>query len=190
MQQDFILSECFRGAASAFSMINQQLKRDGYAASIDPSIFIWLASITEPETRDTGTIRLEIVPNHRGRPSTTRARSLNSSGILSRGRAAGDRPHIRGLAEARHSASFAREGLSVLIINMTFFTPRAEKIGDNWRKLTGAPWSVDQAPSPRTGANRPACPAGKRREALRVTTAPSEQPSAAMAGRAEMACRT
>ena len=29
---NFILSECFREAASAFSMINQQLKRDGYAA--------------------------------------------------------------------------------------------------------------------------------------------------------------
>ena len=69
-QANFILSECFREAASAFSMINQQLKRDGYAASIDPSIFIWLANITEPETRDTGTMRLEIVPNHRGRPST------------------------------------------------------------------------------------------------------------------------
>ena len=37
----------------AFSMINQQLKRDGYAASIDPSIFIWLANITDPEMRDT-----------------------------------------------------------------------------------------------------------------------------------------
>jgi len=35
-----------RKAASAFSMINQQLKRDGYAASIDPSIFIWLANIS------------------------------------------------------------------------------------------------------------------------------------------------
>src|SRR5436190_17651078 len=69
-QANFILSECFREAASAFSMINQQLKRDGYAASIDPSIFIWLANITEPETRDTGTMRLEIVPSHRGRPST------------------------------------------------------------------------------------------------------------------------
>ena len=69
-QANFILSECFREAASAFSMINQQLKRDGYAASIDPSIFIWLANITEPETRDNGTMRLEIVPNHRGRPST------------------------------------------------------------------------------------------------------------------------
>ena len=69
-QANFILSECFREAASAFSMINQQLKRDGYAASIDPSIFIWLANITEPETHDTGTMRLEIVPNHRGRPST------------------------------------------------------------------------------------------------------------------------
>ncbi|WFU43519.1 hypothetical protein QA640_14340 [Bradyrhizobium sp. CB82] len=69
-QANFILSECFREAASAFSMINQQLKRDGYAASIDPSIFIWLANITEPETRDTGSMRLEIVPNHRGRPST------------------------------------------------------------------------------------------------------------------------
>src|SRR5690349_3273675 len=69
-QANFILSECFREAASAFSMINQQLKRDGYAASIDPSIFIWLANITEPETRDSATMRLEIVPNHRGRPST------------------------------------------------------------------------------------------------------------------------
>jgi hypothetical protein len=69
-QANFILSECFREAASAFSMINQQLSRDGYASSIDPSIFIWLANITEPETRDTGTMRLEIVPNHRGRPST------------------------------------------------------------------------------------------------------------------------
>ncbi|WP_445219640.1 hypothetical protein ACKWRH_05530 [Bradyrhizobium sp. Pa8] len=69
-QANFILSECFREAASAFSMINQQLKRDGYAASIDPSIFIWLANITEPETRDTGTMRLEIVRNLRGHPST------------------------------------------------------------------------------------------------------------------------
>ncbi|WFU25508.1 hypothetical protein QA649_04510 [Bradyrhizobium sp. CB1717] len=69
-QANFILSECFREAASAFSIINQQLKRDGYAASIDPSIFIWLANITEPETRDAATMRLEIVPNHRGRPST------------------------------------------------------------------------------------------------------------------------
>ncbi|KYK50151.1 hypothetical protein A1D31_39280 [Bradyrhizobium liaoningense] len=69
-EANFILGECFREAASAFSIINQQLKRDGYAASIDPSIFIWLANITEPETRDTGTMRLEIVPNHRGRPST------------------------------------------------------------------------------------------------------------------------
>ena len=69
-QANFILSECFREAASAFSVINRQLKRDGYPASIDPSIFIWLANITEPETRDTGTMRLEIVPNHRGRPST------------------------------------------------------------------------------------------------------------------------
>src|ERR1700739_3927387 len=33
-QANFILSECFREAASAFSMINQQLKRDGYAARI------------------------------------------------------------------------------------------------------------------------------------------------------------
>jgi hypothetical protein len=70
-QANFILSECFREAASAFSMINQQLQRDGYAASIDPSIFIWLANITEPETRNTATMRLEIVPNHHGRPSTT-----------------------------------------------------------------------------------------------------------------------
>jgi len=70
-QADFILSECFREAASAFSMINQQLKRDGYTASIDPSIFIWLANITDPETRNTATMRLEIVPNrHQGRPST------------------------------------------------------------------------------------------------------------------------
>jgi hypothetical protein len=69
-QANFILSECFREAASAFSVINQQLKRDGYAESIDPSIFIWLANITEPATCDTGTMRLEIVPNHRGRPST------------------------------------------------------------------------------------------------------------------------
>ncbi|MCA1510206.1 hypothetical protein [Bradyrhizobium sp. NBAIM01] len=69
-QANFILSECFREAASAFSILNQQLKRDGYPASIDPSIFIWLANIAEPETRDTGTMRLEIVPNHRGRPST------------------------------------------------------------------------------------------------------------------------
>lgn len=51
-------------------MINQQLKRDGYAASIDPSIFIWLANITELETRDAGTMRLEIVPNLRDHPST------------------------------------------------------------------------------------------------------------------------
>jgi hypothetical protein len=39
-QANFILSECFREAASAFSMINLQLKRDGYAASIDPSLHL------------------------------------------------------------------------------------------------------------------------------------------------------
>jgi hypothetical protein len=67
-QADFILGECFREAASAFSMINQQLKRDGYAASIE---FIWLANITDPEMHNTETMRLEIVPNrHQGRPST------------------------------------------------------------------------------------------------------------------------
>ena len=70
-QANFILSECFREAASAFSMINQQLKRDGYAASIDPSIFVWLANITDPEMRNTATMRLEIVPNRpQGGPST------------------------------------------------------------------------------------------------------------------------
>src|SRR6516225_9325175 len=96
-QADFILSECFREAASAFSMINQQLKRDGYTASIDPSIFIWLANITDPETRNTATMQLEIYPTAtKVVRARTRARSLNSSGTLSRGRAASDRPHIGG----------------------------------------------------------------------------------------------
>ena len=114
-QADFILSECFREAASAFSMINQQLKRDGYTASIDPSIFIWLANITDPETRNTATMRLEIVPNrHQDRPSTNARWSLNSSGTLSRGRAAGDRPHMGGVHEVQRKRQFRREGLCLL----------------------------------------------------------------------------
>jgi hypothetical protein len=83
-------------------MINQQLRRDGYAASIDPSIFIWLANMTEPETRNTATMRLEIVLNHQGRPSTSGRQVAQFIGTLSRGRAAGDRPHIAG--RSRNSA--------------------------------------------------------------------------------------
>ena len=71
-QANFILSECFREAASAFSMINQQLKRDGYAASIDPSIFIWLANITDPG----GTALEDADPHFRSRNV-----KLSSAGI-------------------------------------------------------------------------------------------------------------
>jgi hypothetical protein len=114
-QADFILSECFREAASAFSMINQQLKRDGYTASIDPSIFIWLANIT---ARRRGAPR---PCGLRSYPTATkvvrarmRARSLNSSGTLSRGRAAGDRPHMGGVHEVQRKRQFRREGLCLL----------------------------------------------------------------------------
>src|SRR5258705_10907419 len=37
-QADFNLSEFFIGTANAFSMVYQQLQRDGHSASIDPSI--------------------------------------------------------------------------------------------------------------------------------------------------------
>src|SRR5260370_19309210 len=49
-QANFILSEFFRETANAFSMINQQLKRDRNAPSLDPSIFISLPHITQPDT--------------------------------------------------------------------------------------------------------------------------------------------
>jgi hypothetical protein len=95
-QANFILSECFREAASAFSMINQQLKRDGYAESIDPSIFIWLANITEPERAPPRPCGLRSYPTTKVVRARTCSRSLDSSGTLSRGRAAADRPHIGG----------------------------------------------------------------------------------------------
>ena len=44
----------------------------------------------------------------------TRARSLNSSGTLSRGRAAGDRPHMGGVHEVQRKRQFRREGLCLL----------------------------------------------------------------------------
>src|SRR3954451_10507230 len=117
-QANFILSECFREAASAFSMINQQLKRDGYAASIDPSIFIWLANITEPETRDTGTMRLEIVPNHGGRPSTY---TLSVAQLI--------RPLVEGQGFRRQAAY--RVALTKFSISASF----AEKAYASWEPI-------------------------------------------------------
>jgi len=129
-QANFILSECFREAASAFSMINQQLKRDGYAASIDPSIFIWLANITEPETRDTGTMRLEIVPNHRGRPSTYARQVAQFIWHLVEGQGCGRQAAYRGaFTKFSVSASFAEKAYA-------FWEPIFKRAGPHVKMLT------------------------------------------------------
>ncbi|MEH2539331.1 MULTISPECIES: hypothetical protein [unclassified Bradyrhizobium] len=129
-QANFILSECFREAASAFSMINQQLKRDGYAASIDPSIFIWLANITEPETRDTGTMRLEIVPNHRGRPSTYARQVAQFIWHLVEGQGCRRQAAYRGaLMKFTISASFAETAYA-------FWEPIFKRAGPHVKMLT------------------------------------------------------
>ena len=129
-QANFILSECFREAASAFSMINQQLKRDGYAASIDPSIFIWLANITEPETRDTGTMRLEIVPNHRGRPSTYTRSVAQFIWHLVEGQGCRRQAAYRGaLTKFTISASFAEKAYA-------FWEPIFKRAGPHVKMLT------------------------------------------------------
>jgi hypothetical protein len=129
-QANFILSECFREAASAFSMINQQLKRDGYAASIDPSIFIWLANITEPETRDTGTMRLEIVPNHRGRPSTYTRSVAQFIWHLVEGQGCRRQAAYRGaLTKFTISASFAEKAY-------VFWEPIFKRAGPHVKMLT------------------------------------------------------
>jgi hypothetical protein len=129
-QANFILSECFREAASAFSMINQQLKRDGYAASIDPSIFIWLANITEPETRDTGTMRLEIVPNHRGRPSTYARQVAQFIWHLVEGQGCRRQAAYRGaLTKFSISASFAEKAYA-------FWEPIFKRAGPHVKMLT------------------------------------------------------
>jgi hypothetical protein len=129
-QANFILSECFREAASAFSMINQQLKRDGYAASIDPSIFIWLANITEPETRDTGIMRLEIVPNHRGRPSTYARQVAQFIWHLVEGQGCRRQTAYRGaLTKFSISAGFAKEAYA-------FWEPIFKRAGPHVKMLT------------------------------------------------------
>ncbi len=129
-QANFILSECFREAATAFSMINQQLKRDGYAASIDPSIFIWLANITEPETRDTGTMRLEIVPNHRGRPSAYARQVALFMWHLVEERGCRREAAIQGaLAKFTISASFAEKAYA-------FWEPVFKRAGPRVKMLT------------------------------------------------------
>jgi len=129
-QANFILSECFREAASAFSMINQQLKRDGYAASIDPSIFIWLANITEPQTRDTGTMRLEIVPNHRGRPSTYARQVAQFIWHLVEGQGCRRQAAYRGaLTKFTISASFAEKAYA-------FWEPIFKRAGPHVKMLT------------------------------------------------------
>lgn len=129
-QANFILSECFREAASAFSIINQQLKRDGHAASIDPSIFIWLANITEPETRDTGTMRLEIVPNHRGRPSTYARQVAQFIWHLVEGQGCRRQAAYRGaLTKFTVSASFAEEAYA-------FWEPIFKRAGPHVKMLT------------------------------------------------------
>jgi len=129
-QANFVLSECFREAASAFSMINQQLKRDGYAASVDPSIFIWLANITEPETRDTGTMRLEIVPNHRGRPSTYARQVAQFIWHLIEGQGCPRQAAYRGaLTKFTVSASFAEKAYA-------FWEPIFKRAGPHLKMLT------------------------------------------------------
>jgi hypothetical protein len=129
-QANFILSECFREAASAFSMINQQLKRDGYASSIDPSIFIWLANITEPETRDTGTMRLEIVPNHRGRPSTYARQVAQFIWHLVEGQGCQRQAAYRGAStKFTVSASFAEKAYA-------FWEPIFKRAGPHLKMLT------------------------------------------------------
>ncbi|MVT71425.1 hypothetical protein GPL21_41325 [Bradyrhizobium pachyrhizi] len=129
-EANFILSECFREAASAFFMINQQLKRDGYAASIDPSVFIWLANITEPETRDTGTMRLEIVPNHRGRPSTYTRQVAQFIWHLVKGQGCGRQAAYRGaVTKFTVSASFAEKAYA-------FWEPIFERAGPRVKMLT------------------------------------------------------
>ena len=129
-QANFILSECFREAASAFSMINQQLKRDGYASSIDPSIFIWLANITEPETRDTGTMRLEIVPNHRGRPSTYARQVAQFIWHLVEGQGCQRQAAYRGAStKFTVSASFAEKAYA-------FWEPVFKRAGPRVKMLT------------------------------------------------------
>jgi hypothetical protein len=129
-QANFILSECFREAASAFSMINQQLKRDGYAASIDPSIFIWLANITEPETRDTGTMRLEIVPNHRRPPSTYARQVAQFIWHLVEGQGCRRQAAYRGaLTKFSISASFAEKAYG-------FWEPIFKRAGPHVKMLT------------------------------------------------------
>ena len=129
-QANFILSECFREAASAFSMINQQLKRDGYASSIDPSIFIWLANITEPETCDTGTMRLEIVPNHRGRPSTYARQVAQFIWHLVEGQVCQRQAAYRGAsAKFTVSASFAEKAYA-------FWEPIFKRAGPRVKMLT------------------------------------------------------
>src|SRR4051812_46022134 len=129
-QANFILSECFREAASAFSIINQQLKRDGYAASIDPSIFIWLANITEPETRDTGTMRLEVVPNHRGPPSTYTRQVALFIWHLVEGQGCRPQAAYRGaLTKFTVSANFAEKAYS-------FWEPIFKRAGPHVKMLT------------------------------------------------------
>src|SRR6266705_539280 len=119
-----------REAASAFSMINQQLKSDGYAASIDPSIFIWLANITEPETRDTGTMRLEIVPNHRGRPSTYARQVAQFIWHLVEGQGCRRQAAYRGaLTKFTISASFAETAYA-------FWEPIFKRAGPHVKMLT------------------------------------------------------
>ena len=129
-QANFILSECFREAATAFSMINQQLKRDGYAASIDPAIFIWLANITEPDTRDTRTMRLEIVPNHRGPPSTYARQVAQFIWHLVEGQGCCRQAGYRGaLTKFSISASFAKEAYA-------FWEPIFKRAGPHVKMLT------------------------------------------------------
>jgi hypothetical protein len=129
-QANFILSECFREAASAFSMINQQLKRDGYAASIDPSVFIWLANITEPETRDSAAMRLEIVPNHRDRPSTNARQVAQFIWHLVEGQGCGRQAAYRGaFTKFSVSASFAEKAYA-------FWEPIFKRAGPHVKMLT------------------------------------------------------
>ena len=123
-------------SATAFSMINQQLKRDGYSASIDPSIFMWLANITDPELRDTATVRLEIVPKrHQSRPNNNARQIAQFIWHLVEGQgcqreAAGEPGHGREAttpASVRISSQSCRRSSINIFINMhvliSFYAP-------------------------------------------------------------------
>jgi hypothetical protein len=60
---------CFREAATVFAEIDQWLAAAGYRASVDPAIWLLLATTADPDMRDLTSVRLVIErAHHRGRP--------------------------------------------------------------------------------------------------------------------------